>query len=471
MRGNNMNKNMFRILRVFIVLFILLAVNLSYIQIVKGDWYTNNPMNPRIANRENSTLRGDITDINNKKIAYSEKQKDGSIRRVYPEGSLFANISGYFGKNIGSAGIEQTENSSLSGVNMLLHRLGPLEQVLEADKGNNVKLTLDEKIQKAASDAMGNRRGAAVILDTKTGAVLAMVSKPSFDPNNVEANWTSLSTDANSPLLNRAVQGLYPPGSSIKPMIADEALDRGVINTTEKIDCGSYYDFGGGQRIYEAGHAVYGNITLEDGIIHSSNVMFAGLAVKIGGTELQNTFKRFGFYDDLNTDFTEAKVHLSDFGKLSKGETAQVGIGQADLLISPLRMAMLAAAFGNQGKIMKPYIISEITSPGGTVLQKTSPSLFKEVTTAQRANIINGYMKNEVLRGSGRNAAVQGVTVAGKTGTAENSFGADHAWFIGTAQLKGREISFAVILENSGFGGVQAAPVIKHVIDTMLKED
>ncbi|TCS76453.1 peptidoglycan D,D-transpeptidase FtsI family protein [Pectinatus cerevisiiphilus] len=468
--NNNINKNMFRILRIFIVLFLVLAANLSYIQIVKSDWYTNNPLNPRIANKENSTLRGDILDRNNVKIAYSKKENQ-SATRVYPYGALFANSVGYFGKRIGSAGIEQTENSSLSGVNMVLHQLGPLEQLFAADKGNTIRLTLDEKMQKAAWDAMQNKRGAVVILDTNTGAVRAMVSQPSFDPNSVEKDWDSLRTDAQSPLLNRATQGLYPPGSAIKPMMADAALEQGAITTTERVDCGPYYDLGNGQKIYEADNAVYGNINLEEGIIHSSNVMFAGLAVKMGDKGLESAFKRFGFYDDLKTDFAEQKAHLSDFPNLSKGETAQVGIGQADLLISPLRMAMLASAFGNQGKMMKPYIVDEITSPGGAVIQKGMPSVFKEVTTADRANIINSYMENEVLKGTGRNAAVKGVIVAGKTGTAENPLGADHAWFIGTAQLKTEKISFAIILENSGFGGAEAAPIIRNVINTMLKED
>lgn len=470
MHKNNINKNMFRILRVFIVLFVLLAINLSYIQIVKGDWYTNNPLNPRIANRENSTLRGDILDKNDNKLAYSEKSGD-TVKRIYPYGELFANPIGYIGKSIGSAGIEQTQSSNLSGINMLLHQLGPLEQVFAADKGNNVKLTLDRNMQKAAWDAMGNRRGAVVIMDTDTGAILTMVSKPSFDPNAVQQNWQELRKDANSPLLNRAAQGLYPPGSAIKPMIADAALEQGVINTTERVNCGPYYDLGGGQRIYEANKAVYGNINLEEGVIHSSNVMFAGLAVKLGNDQLKKTFTRFGFYDHLDIDTAQQDPHLSDFAKLSKGEIAQVGIGQADLLISPLRMAMLAAAFGNQGRIMKPYLVDEVTSDGGTVLQKTKPMIFKEVTTPQRAGIIDGYMKNEVLRGTGHNAAIKGAVVAGKTGTAENPFGADHAWFIGTAQLKEEKISFAIILENSGFGGAEAAPVIRHVLDTMLKED
>ena len=470
MRDNNMNKNMFRIVRVFILLFIILMANLSYIQIVKSDWYTDTPLNSRVANKEDSTIRGDILDKNGSKIAYSEETGQ-AMKRIYPYGALFANVAGYTGKSIGSAGIEQTENSSLCGVNMMLHKLGPIEQLFAADKGNTIKLTVDANIQKAAWDAMADRRGAAVILDTNTGAVLAMVSKPSFDPNDIESDWKNLRVDKQSPLLNRAAQGLYPPGSSIKPMIADAALEQNVITTTEKVNCGPYYDLGNNQKIYEADNAAYGQINLEEGIINSSNVMFSGLAIKMGNSGLDKAFKRFGFYDELKTDFAAEKPHISDFSKLSKGETAQVGIGQADLLISPLRMAMLASAFGNEGKMMKPYMVDEITSSNGTVLQKTSPSVFKEVTTPDRANIIEGYMKNEVLRGTGRNAAVNGVVVAGKTGTAENPFGADHAWFIGTAQVKNRKISFAIIIENSGFGGSEAAPIIRYVINTMLKED
>ena len=346
-----------------------------------------------------------------------------------------------------------------------------MEQLFAADKGNNVKLTLDAVVQKAAWDAMGNKRGAVVVLDTNTGAVLAMVSKPSFDPNSAAKNWESLRVDKLSPLLNRVTQGMYPPGSSIKPMMADAALQQNVITPDEKIECGPYYDLGNNQKIYEADNAVYGNIDLEEGIIHSSNVMFAGLAVKMGEAGLKKAFDRFGFNDGLQTDFAVESAHLPDFSKLNKGEIAQVGIGQANLLVSPLQMAMLAESFGNQGKMMKPYMVEEVTSPNGGVLQKASPSVFKEVTTPDRADLIESYMKNEVLRGTGRNAAVKGTVVAGKTGTAENSLGADHAWFIGTAQVGNKKISFAVILENSGFGGSEAAPVIRDIITTMLKED
>ncbi len=469
-RNNDINRNMFRIVRVFIILFIILIGNLSYIQIVKSEWYDSNPLNPRIANKENSTLRGDILDCNGKKIAYSENTGK-IVKRIYPYGMVFAQAVGYTGTSIGNSGIEQGENANLSGVNMLLHQLGPLEQLFAADKGNNVKLTLDAIVQKAAWDAMGNKRGAVVVLDTNTGAILAMVSKPSFDPNSAAKNWESLRVDKLSPLLNRVTQGMYPPGSSIKPMMADAALQQNVITSDEKIECGPYYDLGNNQKIYEADNAVYGNIDLEEGIIHSSNVMFAGLAVKMGEAGLKKAFDRFGFNDGLQTDFAVESAHLPDFSKLNKGEIAQVGIGQANLLVSPLQMAMLAESFGNQGKMMKPYLVEEVTSPNGGVLQKASPSVFKEVTTPDRADLIESYMKNEVLRGTGRNAAVKGTVVAGKTGTAENSLGADHAWFIGTAQVGNKKISFAVILENSGFGGSEAAPVIKDIITTMLKED
>nr|WP_196594711.1 penicillin-binding transpeptidase domain-containing protein [Pectinatus sottacetonis] len=465
-----MNKNMFRIMRVFIVLFVLLIINLSYIQVIKSDWFTNNPLNPRIANRANNTLRGDIMDCNGKKIAYSKKSGE-KIERIYPYNELFAAPVGYLGKNIGSAGIEQSQNSNLCGINMTLHKLGPIEQLFMVEKGNSVKLTLNADIQKSAWDAMGNRRGAVVVMDAATGAVLAMVSKPSFNPNTVDEDWKKLYADKASPLLNRAAQGLYPPGSSIKPMIADAALAQNVINTTEKIYCGPYYDLGNNQKIGEADKAVYGSINLEQGLIHSSNVMFAGLAVKMGSEGLQQAFKRFGFYDNFQTDFAAQMPHIPNFPKLSKGETAQVGIGQADLLVSPLRMAMLASAFGNNGKCMKPYLVAQVLSPQGQVIHTTMPAEFKEVTTPDRANIIDNYMKAVVLQGTGRKAIVKGVTIAGKTGTAENPFGADHAWFIGTAQVGTKHIAFAVILENSGYGGSEAAPVIKDIINTMLKED
>ena len=470
MRDDNINKNIFRIAQVFIVLFVILLINLSYIQIVKSDWYTNNSLNARIINRENSILRGDIIDSTGKKLVYSEKQNN-EIKRMYPYGEICAFPIGYFGKNIGSAGIEQTQNIDLAGLNMTMHKLGPIEQLFEGKKGNTIKLTLDANLQKTAWNAIGQRRGAAVVMDADTGAVLVMASRPAFNPNTINEDWDKLRNDKNSPLINRAAQGLYPPGSSIKPLIADAALQQKIISPDTRINCGPFYDLGNGQKIYEADKATYGNINLDEGLIHSSNVMFAGLAVKLGNKELQQAFSRFGFYDKIKSDFYTQTPHMPDFGKLSTGETAQVGIGQADLLVTPLRMAMLAEAFINQGKIMQPYLVDSVQTLDGVTIRTTSPTLFKEATDVNRAELINSYMADVVKKGTGKNAHVNGIEIAGKTGTAENSQGADHAWFMGTARVKGRNIAFAVILENSGFGGAEAAPIIKQIITTMLRED
>ncbi len=468
---NDINKNMLRIVRVFIFLFVLLLANLSYLQVVKSDWLTSNSRNPRLLERMDSVQRGTITDCNGVKLAYSEKE-GSSYKRVYPFGAVFAVPVGYVGKRIGNAGVERSENAKLSGANTLYHQLGPIEQLLENQQGDTVELTLNANLQKAAYAAMGNRRGAVVVMDTYTGAILAMVSKPSFNPNFINKQWNSLIKDKQSPLLNRAVQGLYPPGSTIKPLIAAAALEDGVITPQYTIDCKGYYDLGDGHKIKEAHGEVHGHVDLRQGIEKSCNVMFAGLAIKLGDKRLEEAFRQFGFYDILHTDFPTEDPHMPDFKKLSRGETAQIGIGQANLLISPLRMVMLADVFGNQGRCMKPYIIKKVMTPQGQTIYEGRPFLFKTVLKPQWANLIEGYMKDVVLYGTGRRAQVAGVSIAGKTGTAENPFGADHAWFIGTATFKnGRSISFAVILENSGYGGAEAAPVIKDVIKAMLREN
>ncbi len=468
---NDINKNIFQIMRFFLFLFVILIANLSYIQIIESNSLVNNAYNTRLVLREGKVVRGSILSKNGTVLAYSKKNGT-EIERIYPEGAIFAVPVGYVGKRIGNAGVEATENAYLCGVNMFFHQLGPLEQLLQPKTGDNVVLTLNSNLQKTAWRAMGARRGAVVVLNPQTGAVLAMVSKPSFNPNSINQNWQSLSKETNSPLINRAVQGLYPPGSTIKPLIADAALKEGIINQSDTIDCKGYYDLGNGQRINENDGEVHGIVNLKQALTVSCNVMFADLAVKLGANNLDAAFKRFAFNKKIDTDFYTPEPHLPHFSQLSKGEIAQIGIGQANLVVSPLRMAMLAASFTNGGKMMTPYLIEDVQTPNKIPVYKTIPKVFAEVTTPERAAIIENDMRNVVLHGTGTAANVRGVEVYGKTGTAQNSTGKDHAWFIGNATFpNGQKIAFAVILENSGFGGAEAAPVAQQIIETMLKEE
>ncbi|MGL6016322.1 MAG: peptidoglycan D,D-transpeptidase FtsI family protein [Selenomonadaceae bacterium] len=466
MDKRNMKTYIFRSARFLLLLFLILIVYITYLQAINGDQLAANPLNHRGVDGQTQVLRGNILDANNRKIAYSQKNGEDS-ERIYPYGAVLEPVSGYMGKTIGNAGIEGSANADLSGQNNFWHKFGPIAQLFAADSGNQVKLTVDAEVQKAAYKALGNRRGAVVVLDATTGAVLAMVSRPAFDPNTVEKDWEALRQQEGSPLLNRGAQGLYPPGSTFKVLIADVALKEKAVTQTDTFSCPGYLKVGS-YTMYESHNEVHGQVDLKEALTVSCNTTFGTLALRLGADKLQSGFERFGFTKELNNEIEEAPLHLPAFKQLNDGEISQIGIGQGSLLVTPLRMAMLAAAFANHGVIMKPYLIQEVLSPGGFTIKKITPSKWLEATTPEQAGLILSYMRNVVKAGTGRSAAVSGIEVAGKTGTAENSGGEDHAWFIGSAPLPKHNIAFAVIVENSGGGGVEAAPIARQIIMNIL---
>ncbi|MBM6761354.1 peptidoglycan D,D-transpeptidase FtsI family protein [Megamonas hypermegale] len=469
-RQNDINKHIYVIVKVFAILFAVIFINLAYIQIYEAEDLINNPHNSHVMEKASEIQRGKILDSTGVILADTQKEKN-SFKRVYPYGEVFAPPLGYVSDKLGYSGIEASQNAPLAGNNMKLHALGPLSQLFEPEVGNDVHLTLRADYQQAAYDALGERKGAVIILNRKTGEILAMVSRPSFNPNDIDANWDSLRTDENSPLLNRATQGLYPPGSTIKPLIGDGALTAGVATTDTIVNCtGSLY-INSSYSLADSSGEVHGPVNLATAIMHSCNSYFGTMGINLGEKGLAETFSRFGYDKELDTDFINTSPELPDFKNLSNGELAQVGIGQSTLLVTPLRMAMLAGSIGNQGILMKPYLVKEITAPDNTVIETHEPQQWLTVSSPEITNIIYEDMKQVIASGTGTKAAVNGIEMIGKTGTAENSAGADHAWFIGCANMPNEDIAFAIIVENSGFGGGEAAPIIKTVLTNILAKE
>lgn len=443
-----------------LVLCGLLTAYLFYVTAVEGDELASNALNPRNGAARADIVRGSILDDKGRVLA--QNRPDGT--RSYPMGPSMAAVTGYNGDKIGSAGIEGHANRELLGLTADMTHMGPISQLLQSDRGNDVKLTIDADVQQAAYDGLAGRRGAVVAVDIDTGAVLAMVSSPAYDPNNIESEWQTLSKQEDSPLLNRAVQGLYPPGSTIKPMIADVALTEHVTDPNEVFDCSGVLDVGGGMSIRESHGEVHGRVNLEQAVTESCNVTFGTLGMRLGDEKLKKGFERFGFDREIGGEVLMTKSHFPAFGSLSQGDQAQTAIGQSSLLVTPMHMALLASAFAHDGTIMKPYLIDEVITPGGTVVHKTTPEKWLTATTPEMAKRIDGYMEEVVTKGTGTAARVSGIRVVGKTGTAENPAGKDHAWFIGSAELRDRRIAFAIIIENAGGGGIEAAPIARKMI-------
>ena len=448
---------------VLLVLLSILGIYICYLQTLGADELAHHPLNQRGAQAERTVQRGSLLDAKGRALAQSTAPGE----RSYPMGAAMAHVTGYSGERIGSAGLEGRANQDLLGRTDEMSRLGPVSELLQADRGNDVHLTINADVQQAAYDAFAGRRGAAVVLDATTGAVLAMVSCPAYDPATVEQDWDTLSQQPDGPLLNRVLYGMYPPGSTIKPMIADAALDAGATNEAEVFSCDGVLDVGGGETIRESHGEVHGDVTLEKAIEESCNVTFGTLSMRLGGKKLEKAFDRFGFTKTLTGDLASEAAHLPDFTSLGQGDLAQVGIGQSSLLVTPMEMAMLASAFANHGTVMEPYIVASVVTPGGVTLRQTSPKKAFEATTPERAAWVDACMERVVTRGTGTAARVSGIRVTGKTGTAENAQGKDHAWFIGSADVGGRKIAFAIIVENSGGGGTEAAPIAKKIILSM----
>lgn len=446
-----------------LVLTGFLTAYIIYLSVWEAPDLAANPLNRRGAAAKADIRRGAILDAQGRVLA--QNRADGT--RSYPMGAVMAAVTGYNGETIGSAGIEGHANRELLGLTDDLTRLGPAAQLFQSEQGNDVKLTIEADAQQAAFDGLDGRRGAAVVLDAATGAVLAMVSSPAYDPNDIEANWETLSQQTDGALLNRAVQGMYPPGSTIKPMIADAALTEGAAGEQETFDCTGVLDVGGGYTIRESHGEVHGKVDLGKALTESCNVTFGTLGMRLGDEKLKKTFTRFGFDKGIGGTILMEQSRLPEFGAMGNGDQAQTAIGQSSLLVTPMHMALLAAAYANGGTVMKPYLIQQVITPGGAVIQNTAPQAWLKATTPEMAAKIDSWMEDAVTKGTGRRAQVSGVRVTGKTGTAENAAGEDHAWFIGSAELRNRKIVFAIIVENGGSGGLQAAPIARKIILSM----
>ena len=465
---DSISRNIKRTAAVFLALFVMLFVYISYLHIVEADVLASHALNRRTAEIEKRIPRGRIVDKQGKELSFSEKDNEEYYRN-YPFGAAFAHIVGYDSPKYGRAGVESSFNSFLTGLGGPEFRLGPLSQLWRPKSGNTVVMTVDAAIQRQAYRAMGEQKGAIVVLDPKTGEVLAIVSKPSFDPNSLDEDWQVLSGRTDSPLLNRAVQGLYPPGSIIKTMIAEAALTEKTATLKTIFQCEGSYKIGSDYTLPEVNQKAHGKINLEQALAVSCNVTFGKLALQLGRSGMEKSFERYGFTKAIGSEFQESASRLPDFSKLTDGELAQVGIGQGPLLTTPLRMAMLAGAYANKGIMMKPYMVSKIVSPDGATLKQYTPEAWLSPVKAATNDAVSQMMRTVVSDGTGTGAYIKGVPVAGKTGTAENAQGQPHAWFIGYAPANNPQIAIAVVVENAGSGGSVAAPIARQVILEALR--
>lgn len=458
-----------RIAYVLLGLLAVLFAYVSFIQVIQGDRLAGHPLNRRTDAAAEKVARGTIFDRRGEKLAYSEKGEDGKFHRRYPYGPVAAHAVGYASSRYGQAGVESAMNGYLSGLTNPERRFGPVTGLWTTAAGNDVTLTLDAALQEAAYRALGNRRGAVVAIDPRSGAVLAMISRPAFDPEEVDSDWQAILGAADSPLLNRAVQGLYPPGSTIKVLVAEAVLAEKVTDTRKTFTCEGSLKIGPDYVLNESNRQAHGKVDLAEALAVSCNVTFGRLSLELGRSRMAKAFDRYAFTKPLEGELTDAGSRLPDFARLGDGDLAQTGIGQGSLLTTPLRMAMLASAFANKGVVLKPYLVSRISSPDGAAIKQFGSAEFAAPTGAATAAEVSRMMQAVVSGGTGYAARIGGVRVAGKTGTAENPHGAPHAWFIGFAPADAPVVAVAVVVENGGAGSEAAAPIARQVIARALR--
>jgi len=465
---NNLLADSIRKVACFLLtLLMVLIFYLTYIQFYEGSFLSTHSLNRRSALLMKQVERGEILDKSGKILAQSHMSADGYVRD-YPQGRLFAQLVGYDNDKLGKTGIESVANGELSGMSDPWRHLGAMSHFLYNRRGHTVILNVDTAVQRVAYRALGNHKGAVVAIAPKTGEILALVTKPAFNPNHVDEEWQSIVNSPDSPLMNRAVQGLYPPGSTMKVVTAEAALFEHITDTKKIYRSEGMLKIPPDYVLHEDDDKVYGNLTLKQAFTVSSNVVFGKLALEMGGTKLAKAYERFGFQKSLDPSIGETMSRIPDFSQLSNGDLAQSGIGQASLLVTPLRMAMLASAIANQGKLMEPYLINKIVDSDGNIVKQYSPHEWLTTTSPEIAILIKQMMVSVVDNGTGRGAGLPGVAVAGKTGTAENPHGQPHAWFIGFAPADNPVVAVAVIVENGGGGGEIAAPVARQIFSELI---
>ncbi len=455
------NKRIIRVLVVVCLLFLALLVYLLYFNMFQADAISSNPYNKRQWEDEKYVKRGSIYDVNGTLLAETQIGEDGTHSRIYPKGRLYSHIIGYHSKAYGKSQLEMKYDAQLLGKGDISLTFNELRS------GYDLNLTIDNTLQQYAYDQLGSRNGAVVALEPKTGKILAMVSRPDFDPSAsaLEKNWKDIVEREDSPLLSRATQGLYPPGSTFKIATTSVAYEQGKTNATFE-DTGVFEV--GGIKVKNSNNAVHGSLTLRRGFEVSSNFVFCTLGYELGAENMLDIAKRFGVDKDLKMDLNTSRSQIQ-YKKMSDVDAALVAIGQGQLLMTPLHVALMGSVIANDGRMMQPYLVDSITTASGITVSRSTPQTLYDVVSPGCAAYIKNLMVSVVQNGTGTNARISGVEVAGKTGTAENETSKDHAWFVGFAPADNPEIVVAVILEyDGGGGGSNAAPIARNVMKRYL---
>ena len=482
-----MNAPILKLFCLILVLFAALIAMTSYNSVINADAYRDNALNRRALIAEARVHRGVIRARDGSVLARSVLEDSGLYTRRYSDtGAAFAHAVGYDYLRTGRAGTERYRNDELTGKRSELTSI--VDQLRGHQRvGDSLVTNLDPEAQRVAIDALQGRKGSVVAIEPATGKVRVMVSSPGYDPNRLDKPgvYTKLATDdANSPLLNRATQGGYPPGSTMKVVTAAAALDSGKFTPESVVDGKSPVTISG-TPLSNFSNEQFGPITLTDALTHSVNTVWAQVAEQLGRRTMAEYMERFGFGKDPPMDYPDAQMRPS--GVLDRKtqkllspasrevDIGRVGIGQERLAVTPLQMATVAATVANGGLRMEPHIANRIIDEDGRTVERIAPKVAERVMDESSARQLTIMMSNVVREGTGIGAALEGIEVAGKTGTAELNIeqSINQPWFIGFAPLDRPKVAVAVTVERvqgpQSQGGIVAAPIAKAVMQELLK--
>jgi peptidoglycan glycosyltransferase len=435
--------------RACLLLLLLPLGYLTWFEVMAAPALAASPDNPR--NQEDLRLRGGFVDRNGEWLGRTEKVLD-AIRRVYPAGRLTGHPIGYWHRRYGKAGLELQEDARLKGPGVPTNPLMAIRNIEGYSvAGPDAVLGLDVRLQRVAAEALGDRRGAVVALDVDTGDILVSLSSPEFDPNHLESSWARLNVDPASPLIDRVSDGYYPPGSVFKLLTLAAGLESGTVRPDDTYFCPGYLDVDGYRLHCNQGEA-HGRVTVARALAESCNVTFAQMALKEG--------------PDVFSDMLQRLLPEAHLKKPStRTELAQEGFGQGALGVAPLDVARLVGVVARGGRSIDPRLV---TAWRGLDTEEVPEVESRQLLKPETAASITRMMEGVVESGTGTAARIPGVRVAGKTGTAENPHGAPHAWFAAFAPADHPRVVVVALVENGGYGGDVAAPIVRQVLQAAL---
>ena len=466
-----------RTVLLFTALFAVLIGNITYIQVFKATELQDMPSNNHTITKARYIKRGSIITADGLTLAESIQQEDGTYVRSYPNGNLAAHAVGYYSQQYGSSGVEASQDKTLTGskdYSSWQNALNSLAGITEP--GNSVQLTIDSRIQVAAEQALAGRTGAIVVLDPRTGAVLAWASSPTYDNTNIQATIEAANASGGSDtsMFDRATQALYAPGSTFKTVTLAAALENGTASLDSTFDSPGRMEIGGAD-VVSVNERAHGTITLDRAFAVSSNTVFGQVAEQLGAERMVAVAQAFGYGQDLGTDFTTAASIMPDPADMSVWELAWAGAGQPvgqghtpGPQTTVMQNAVVAAAIANNGIAMNPHVVGQILAPDGTVIKTTRERSLGQAVSSGTAAQVKEAMLDVVQSGSGVAANIAGVKVAGKTGTAETNSTTPNSTFIGFAPYDTPTLAISLVLEQTSENETTAAAVAGQVLRAAL---